>query len=361
MNQPTPTTFSELHAQTWGAPNLSPVQTPESIRLGSATLPATQPSPAGGGSFNPVAPQAPPAAPPAPQPNRQYLTMYEQQNKVPAGRFQTDQEMFDALYNLSVGLADEVETLRQPAAPPAPAPGVAPVVQQPAAPQADLAKVANAFQQQGLLAFTNGQWTATSPMAQEVAVQMNRLVMEAQVRQAEMADPATWIKKYGADVLKEMVTPIQTELDTIKQQNQALQQQLANSQPKPYEAWINQHEAQLWAADATGRKVHTSAGKAYHDAWAAAENAGVQDPAALHNIASLTATPYLTQPQQQAPAQPQQTFMETVAHQRPQDSSFNLPGSTFSSQVPPGQLGFPVNNKGFPDWSAMQAQQWAGQ
>ena len=245
--------------------------------------------------------------------------------------------------------ADELDRFKaQPATPPA-------APQLPAPPAEDLNKMAMAFQQNGWMALENGQWVAKQPAAGQLAQQLNQQILEAQARQAELSDPSAFIAKYGKTAIEQYLTPLQKEMEALRQQNLQLQQDIAKSTPKPHEAWIEQNKAVLWTTDQSGTRTPSAAGKAYGDAWDMAANYGMT-PEDVHKFAMTAATPYLTTVTQQAP-QPQQPqpWMQQVLQNPPaQNPAFNAPG-TFLSNVPPQQQNVFLDNDGLPSFARLQA------
>jgi hypothetical protein len=214
--------------------------------------------------------------------------------------------------------------------------------------------MATVFQQNNWLALQNGQWVATNPLATQVAQQLNNQALEAQARQAELADPRSFIAKYGKEAFEQFTTPLQEKLQQVLERNQRLEQQLSSMIPKPHESWIKEHEAKLWTTDPAGARVPTAAGAAYRDAWDLAVNSGVTDPAAAHRIASMAASPYLQNSQPAAP-QPQQPWMSQALQRPVSDPSFAAPGTVLNNVVPPQQRGVPLDNQGFPTFAGLQS------
>lgn len=346
MNQPFP-----------GMPDLSQMMasqqppvtnTPPSAPSGGATIPTppVAPQQPSGLGFTP-----PPAQPPAPTPQQSYIAELESKGLLPPGhQFKSERDLIDRFYAVTEQMAAEMEALKgqQPAAPPA-APPVAP-----AAPVEDLTKMATQFQQSGWLALENGTWVAKHNAAQSMAQQLNQQIVEAQARQAELADPASFIRKYGSAAFEEMMKPLKAELDLIKQRNQMLEQQLEKTIPKPHEAWVKQNEAVLWTTDPSGQRTPSVAGKAYSEAWdmAAKYNMAVED---VHKFAMTAAAPYMQQTQQQ-PAQPQQSWMQQTLQNPPAaNPAFNAPGTVLTQTVPPQQRDAILGPDGFPDFNRMMA------
>lgn len=318
-------------------------QQPSASTSGVQTLPAPVATP-GGQGFTPPAPQAPPV-----QPQESYLTQLERMGKVPAGQFKTERELIDALYSTAEDLANRVnpEPLAQPVAKP-------PVPETPVVNQADLSKAATMFQQQGWLAMNNGQWVATNPIAQGAAQQLNTAMLEAQARQAELADPTAFITKYGQSAIDSRLTPLQQELQQLRQENQAIQARLAETLPRPDKQFVEANKDKLWTTDPAGTRVPTQAGKLYSQAWDMASKAGYEDFNQIHEYALSVAQPYL-QPTPQ-PAQPQhQPWMQQVQNSPVTDPSFTAPGTVFTNSVPPSGIGIPVGNDGFPTFGSLQA------
>lgn len=333
--QPAFPSFADLQAQ--------PPQQSSASTSGVQTPPAPVATPGGQGF------QQPPAQP-APQPTpapESYLTQLERAGKVPAGQFKSERELIDALYSTAEDLANRVE--RQPE-PPKPTPVT------PAAPPAvntdDLNKAATMFQQQGWLAMQNGQWVASNPIAQSAAQQLNTAMLEAQARQAELADPSAFIAKYGKSVIEQAMTPLQAKLAEMEAQNQALQARLAETLPRPDKQWVDQNKDKLWTTDPAGKQVPTQVGKLYGQAWDMAHKAGLQDLTQIHEYALQVVQPYITQTQPAAPPQP---WMQQVQNSPVTDPSFTAPGTVFNSSVPPSGIGIPVGNDGFPTFGSLQA------
>lgn len=309
---------------------------------GVQTLPAPVATP-GGQGFTPPTPQAPPA-----QPQESYLAQLERMGKVPAGQFRTERELIDALYSTAEDLANRVTP--EPPARPAPTP----VPETPVVNQADLSKAATMFQQQGWLGMQNGQWVATNPIAQGAAQQLNTAMLEAQARQAELADPTAFISKYGQQAIDARLTPLQQELQQLRQENQAIQARLAETLPRPDKQFVEANKERLWTTDPAGTRVPTQAGKLYSQAWDMASKAGIEDFNQIHEYALSVAQPYL-QPTPQ-PAQPQhQPWMQQVQNSPVTDPSFTAPGTVFTNSVPPSGIGIPVGNDGFPTFGSLQA------
>jgi hypothetical protein len=220
--------------------------------------------------------------------------------------------------------------------------------------QADLSKAATMFQQQGWLAMQNGQWVATNPIAQGAAQQLNTAMLEAQARQAELADPTAFISKYGQQAIDSRLTPLQQELQQLRQETQALQARLAETLPRPDKQFVEANEDKLWTTDPAGKQVPTQAGKLYSQAWDMASKAGYEDFNQIHEYALSVVQPYL-QPTPQ-PAQPQhQPWMQQVQNSPVTDPSFTAPGTVFTNSVPPSGIGIPVGNDGFPTFGSLQA------
>lgn len=315
----------------------------------SPPVPVSQP----GGMGLPTPPQTPPVSPmtPAPQVDP-YIVELERSGRLPAGRFKTTQEAFEAIYGIAESAAQQVERLQsQTQAPPVePAPP-----QAPAAPVEDLNKMAMAFQQSGWMALENGQWVAKQAAATQLAQQLNQRIAEAQARQAELADPDTFFAKYGKKAINENIAPLQAELAELKQQYQQMQQELYKAVPKPHEAWVKQNEAQLWTTNQLGQRVPSPAGKAYGDAWDLAQSYGMAAED-IHKFASVAATPYMTQ-QQAPPAvpQPQQSWMQQTLQNPPvHNPAFNAPGTSFTNSVPPHQRASSLDNDGLPSFQRLQ-------
>ncbi len=351
MTIPALPSFADLQAQTQppAQPNL------QGSSAGGANSPPAPASQPGGTGFN--APPATPAQPPA-QPTQQQFSIaeLERMGRIPPGQFKSERELFDAMYGALEQTATELEQYRQrpPVAPAAPVQPATPAT--PAVPADDLTKMATVFQQNNWLALQNGQWVATNPLATQVAQQLNTQALEAQARQAELADPRSFISKYGKEVFEQALSPLQEQMKQVLERNQRLEQQLSAMTPKPHESWIKEHEAKLWTTDPAGQRVPTQAGAAYRDAWDLAANSGVTDPTAAHQIASMAASAYLQSTQPAAPPQPPQPWLQQVLQRPPvSDPSFNAAGTVLNNSVPPQQRGVPLDNQGFPTFEGLQA------
>lgn len=330
--------FADLQSQM----NQQPTNTPNAPSGGANGLPAPVATPGGQGLTPP--PQAPPA-----QPQESYLAQLERMGKVPVGHFKSERELIDALYSTAEDLANRVapEPPAKPVTPP-------PAPETPAVNQADLSKAATMFQQQGWLAMQNGQWVATNPIAQAAAQQLNTAMLEAQARQAELADPTAFISKYGQTAFDAKLTPLQQELQQLRQETQALQARLAETLPRPDKQFVEANKDKLWTTDPAGKQVPTQAGKLYSQAWDMASKAGIEDFNQIHEYALSVVQPYL-QPTPQ-PAQPQhQPWMQQVQNSPVTDPSFTAPGTVFTNSVPPSGIGIPVGNDGFPTFGSLQA------
>lgn len=316
---------------------------------GANSPPVPVPQPGGMGLPAPPTPQPTPQfVPPAAPPRDPYLVQLEQEGRLPPGRFNTVQEAFNAIYTVAEQTADELDRFKAQPVPPPAAP------QLPAPPAEDLNKMAMAFQQNGWMALENGQWVAKQPAAGQLAQQLNQQILEAQARQAELSDPAAFIAKYGKTAIEQYLTPLQKEMEALKQQNLQLQHDIAKSTPKPHEAWIKQNEAVLWTTDQNGTRTPSVAGKAYGDAWDMAANYGMTAED-VHRFAMTAATPYLTTVTQQAPQPQPQPWMQQVLQNPPaQNPAFNAPG-TFLSNVPPQQQNVFLDNDGLPSFARLQA------
>ncbi len=316
---------------------------------GANNPPVPVPQPGGMGLPTPQ-PQAPQFIPPAAPPRDPYLVQLEQEGRLPPGRFNTVQEAFNAIYAVAEQTADELDRFKaQPVTPPA-------APQLPAPPAEDLNKMAMAFQQNGWMALENGQWVAKQPAAGQLAQQLNQQILEAQARQAELSDPSAFIAKYGKTAIEQYLTPLQREMEVLRQQNLQLQIDIAKSTPKPYEAWIKQNEAVLWTTDQSGTRTPSAVGKVYADAWdmAASYNLSAED---VHKFAMTATTPYLTTVTQQAPQpQPPQPWMQQVLQNPPaQNPAFNAPGTFLNNSVSPQQRDVTLDNDGLPSFARLQA------
>ena len=276
--------FADLQTQFGQQPSIT------NAPSGGANPPPTPASQPGVGGL--------PPAQPTPQPPASYLAELERDGRIPAGQFKTERDLIDALYGTASELATQVEQYqqkpREPVAPSAPA--------APAAPVADLTKMATVFQQNGWLSLQNGQWVANNAMATEVASQMNNSILEAQARQAELAN-----------------------------------------------------RDKLFVKDTSGAEVHTPAGKAYSEAWEMARQAGRTNINEIHQYALTVATPYLTQMQAPPTPAPVQSWMQQATATPRHDPSFSAPGTVLNSSVPPSGIGMPVGNDGFPTFQSLMA------
>lgn len=348
MTTPALPTFQMLQQQ--AAPTIQP-NIPSAPSGGANSPPVPVPQPGGMGL-----PTAPPVQQPTPQfvpptaPQRDpYLVQLEQEGRLPPGRFNTVQEAFNAIYTVAEQTANELDQVKAQTVTPPAAP------QLPAPPAEDLNKMAMAFQQNGWMALENGQWVAKQPAAGQLAQQLNQQILEAQARQAELADPAAFIAKYGKTAIEQYLTPVQKELEALKQQNMQLQQELSKAVPKPHEAWIKQNEAVLWTTDQNGTRTPSAAGKAYGDAWDMAANYGMS-PEDVHKFAMTAATPYLTTVTQQAPQPQPQPWMQQVLQNPPvPNPAFNAPGTQLNNSVPPQQRDVFLDNDGLPSFARLQA------
>lgn len=312
------------------------------------------------------APPSPTTAAPTQQPEvSPYIQELERLGHVPAGRFKNDRELSERLYSISEEMAARLEEYEkqyptQPAATPA-APTPLQPAAAPVATATDVTQIATVFQQNGLLTFNNGQWVATNPMAAAVAEQMNRSALEAQARQAELANPSAFITKYGSEVINKAVDPLNQRLEELARQNQRLQQQFENSMPRPDRDWVTQNRSMLYAKDTTGREAETPIGAIYRNAWSAAEQQYGGNFAAIHQYALDVIKPLL--PTQQ---QPQQKQPWLAGVQNPQsnmyaaDPSFTAPGTIFNNGVSPQHQGRPLGNDGMPSFAAIQHQMSQG-
>ena len=313
-----------------------PTNTPSAPSGGANSPPVPVSQPGGTG----LTPQQP--APVAPPQQPSLIQRYEQEGRIPVGRFKNEQELVDALYQVAETAAARLDQAGQQ--PQTPATPVVPVT--PAAPVEDVTKMATYFQQNGWLALQNGQWVPVNPLANAVAAQLNQQIVEAQARQAELADPVSFFKKYGGDALKENLSPLEQKLAALEQQYAALQTQLAESAPKPWDGFMKQYDAQLWTTDPSGARQPSAVGAIYRDAFEIARQSGL--PAAeVHKLAEMATKPYLQQ-QAAQPQAPQTPWMQQVTNnQVPLDPSFNRPGQSLNNGVPPGQLGIPRQNNGY--------------
>lgn len=328
-------------------PQLQPPTQPyiPSAPSGGANSPPVPAMPGGPGFNQPPAPQAPPAPvqqPPAPP---SIIQRYEQEGRIPVGRFRSEEELVDALYGVAETAASQLEQKQQTPVPPVVQPAAPPTV-----PVEELTKMATTFQQQGWLSLQNGQWVANNPLAGQLAGQLNQQILDAQARQAELADPVSFFRKYGKQAMQEDLTPMQAELTTLKEQYEALQRQIAESAPKPWDGFMKSYEAQLWTTDPAGQRVPSAVGKVYHDAFEMARQYNMS-PADIHKFAETATKPYL---QVQAPAQPQQSWMQQVSqHPVNPDPSFSRPGTVLNNGVPPGQMGIPRETNGYTSFNLL--------
>jgi len=102
------------------------------------------------------------------------------------------------------------------------------------------------------LAMNNGQWVATNPIAQGAAQQLNTAMLEAQARQAELADPTAFITKYGQSAIDSRLTPLQQELQQLRQENQAIQARLAETLPRPDKQFVEANEGRAGVTGENG-------------------------------------------------------------------------------------------------------------
>lgn len=333
--------FADRAAQQPAAPQLPNTPNAPSGGANSPPAPAPQQAVPGGPGFQ--QPPAAPAAPAQPPAAGSLVQRYEQAGRIPAGRFRTDEELVEALYGVAETTANELEQLRQ-------TPQARPATPQPEPPQApevpadELTRMATTFQQNGWLSLQNGQWVAANPLASQLAGQLNQRIVEAQARQAELADPVSFFRKYGKQALQEDLTPLQQELNALKEQYQHLQRQVLEAAPKPWDGFMKEYETQLWTTE-NGARVPSPAGKVYHDAFEMARQYGMS-PADIHKFAETATRPYLQQPQA---APPQQTsWMQGVMTNPGQtDPGFNRPGTVLNNSVPPGSAAVPRTNDGF--------------
>ncbi len=327
------------------APAAPVVNTPNAPS-GGATLP---PQPAPQGLAGAGGPQTPATAP---TPSNNLVLEYERQNRVPVGRFKTDAELLNAVYSLAEQVSNEADELRQarmgqtpPATPAAPQTPAAPAAPEPSA----LSQIATVFQQNGMLQFQNGQWVSTHPASAETATHLNRQAAEVQARQAELADPKSFIGKYGKDVFKQELTPLEQKLQEMESRYAALEQRLAAAVPKPHMTWVEQNKSVLFKE---GTQEPSDIGKVYAQAWDTAAQSGVTDEAACHQLALMAVTPYMTQrPATPQPAAPQTPWINQALQTQQVDPSFGMPGTV--SSRPSDGIGLPLMNDGFPDYHAM--------
>lgn len=317
------------------------------LQTAATTPPNTLNAPSGGAT-QPAVPASQPGGG-GPPVQRTYLDELERAGRVNAGQFNNDRDLIEALYGTAETLANQVEQYEKTASvkPETPPPQTAP-----AAPAADLTKMATVFQQQGWLSLQSGQWVASNPMATELAQQLNRSVMEAQARQAELADPAAFIGKYGADVFKQQLDPLQQRVDQLTRQNQELLEQFQASAPRVDKNWVSENKAKLYTTDASGKEVPTPACKAYGEAWEMARRAGLSLDQ-IHTYALSVATPHLT-PETPSVAPPVEPWAQQAFANPRTDPSFNAPGTVLSNSAPVSGPSLPLGNDGYPTFSSLQ-------
>lgn len=320
--------------------------------VGGVNPPTQQPQPASGAAFPPpqpapapapTAPTAPtpaPAAPSAPAAASSNIAMIrrlEANGTLPQGHgFTDDLQVLQYLAEASQTPEPAPPQQTAPAETPAPSP-------------ADLSAAALSFQQAGMLAFRDGAYVASNPLATQVASALNDNLARQRAIQAELADPERFIRNYGQGFVAEVTAPLQQEIATLREQLAAVARQAV---PDPATTFVQTNRPALVGPDG----ALTAAGQAYHAAWEAATAAGVRDRTAAHTIAHLAAKPLLnTQtppPAQQPPAAAQKPWLQTVTTQSA-NPAFSAPGSIVNNGPPAGSV--PVNNAGFPDFTLMAA------
>lgn len=214
------------------------------------------------------------------------------------------------------------------------------------------------MQQANLLKFENGSWVAASPVAAQIATTLNQRILEAQARTVELADPTSFIDRYGKDVIAKHLTPLQQQLEAMKKQNELLQQQVMNALPKPYEGFMSQYKPQLQTTGPNGQVSLTPAGQVYASVWDQAVSAGIRDESQLHSLAEAATLPLLQRQQAAPPVQqaaPQQPWIATVNNSVPANPAFAAPGSVMGNHNPAAS-DIPINQFGLPDMQAMIAQ-----
>jgi hypothetical protein len=193
-----------------------------------------------------------------------------------------------------------------------------------------------------------GVYVAKAPEFAAVADTLNKQIQERDARLAELADPATWFKKYGEPA-------IDPRLKTLEEQIGELKARLEAATPKPQDVWVSQNRDKLYAQQ-NGQQVLTPAGHAYNQTWNRLASEGKLSEADIHDRASLAANAVMQFYQPPAspvqPAQPPQTFMQAAAGYQPQPG-FNLPGTPLSNGNPQPQVF--ANSRGFPDWDQITA------
>ena len=347
MSTPALPTFQMLQQQ--AVPTQPNIPSAPSGGANSPPVPVSQP---GGMGLPTPPPQAPQYAPPAAPSRDPYLVQLEQAGRLPAGRFNSVQEAFEAVYDVAQQTTDELDRFKaQPPAAPAPQ-------QMPVAPAEDLNKMAMAFQQNGWMALENGQWVAKQAAAGQLAQQLNHQILEAQARQAELSDPTAFIAKYGKAAIEQYLSPVQKEIENLRQQNLYLHNEISKNTPKPHEAWVKQNESVLWTTDQSGARTPSVVGKAYGDAWDMAASYGMSAED-VHKFATTAVTPYLATMNQQAPVAtpaPQQPWMQQVLQSPPaQNPAFNAPGTYLNNSVPHQQRDVSLDNDGLPSFARLQA------
>jgi ribosomal protein L29 len=268
-----------------------------------------------------------------------------------AAMFQSDAQFLDDLYDLA---------LQPPAAPPAqpqtPQVPQVPVVQ-PAQgpPPEELARTLQALQQAGAVVFENGRYVSKYPDFQGVAERANLDRMKAEQALQELSNPNQWLRKNGSEVIDEFVKPLKEELQQLRAQLQA-------SLPKPHEAWIAKHEAQLKQRDAAGNVVGlTPAGMVYDQTYQSVRARGIRDPQVLHDVAAQAAEALLQHMQTAQPVVPQAQPQTPLSYaqaaalsQQPLNPGFNMPGTTLSRHQPQ-QSPIPTTNQNTVDFHGLAA------
>lgn len=268
-----------------------------------------------------------------------------------AQAFSSDTQLLDDLYELALSGVNPP----QPQIPAQPASPAQPAQQAPAPPPDELARTLLALQQSGAIEFANGRYISKYPDFQGIAERANTERMKAEQALQELSNPNQWLRKNGAEVIEDFLKPLKEEVQSLRQQLQA-------TLPRPHEAWVAKHDAQLRIKDQAGNTVElTPVGKVYDQVYRAAQARGIRDPQLLHDAAAQAAEALLqyTQPMQQSPA-PQApaaplTFAQAAAQsQLPNNPGFNLPGTQLSRHQPQQGV-IPVTNQNTVDFHGLAA------
>jgi len=301
----------------------------------------------------PVAAVAPPQIPPpAAVSTNAMIRRLEASGTLNPGHGFTDD--MQVLEYLAVQQQPAQEPTSPAAQPPQPATGG-----MPAPSHSELAAAAAALQQSGMLTFEagTGVWKAVSPLAATVANAMNENVARQRAVMTELSDPQAFIRNYGADAFSEFIAPLQTQIQQLTDALQQQRQMLAANAPDPGKEFVAANSAALKNPDGS----LTAAGQAYSQAWDAAARAGVRNREAAHDLAFMAARPLMPTPAAQTvPAAPSKQTLpwSSTIPTTAVNPTFSAPGPLTTSG--PAPLGVPVNNAGFPDFTAMAAQRAAG-